>query len=104
MSIPSRVRKWGGWYYIDLSKNEVAEINRRVNGSGGFETFLRKLQDQLNPATGAVKLSAEDLDYIPHAAFDYTDGGFESRLLKIFGRVLGPKLGREDAPPTEPLA
>ncbi|MGH7489656.1 MAG: aspartyl-tRNA synthetase [bacterium] len=98
MSIPSGVRKWGGWYYIDLNSDEIADIDRPVNGSGGFETFLRKLQDELNHATGAVKLSAEDLDYIPHAAFDYTDGGFEGRLLKIFGRVLGPRLGRDDEP------
>ncbi|MBI3490700.1 MAG: hypothetical protein HY047_02740 [Acidobacteria bacterium] len=44
----------------------------------------------------------KDLDDIPHYAFDYGQGGFEDRLVKAFGRVLGGRLGREEQPaPTE---
>lgn len=41
-------------------------------------------------------MSDKDLDDIQRYAFDYEQGGFEGRLLSIFGRVLGPKLGREE--------
>ena len=51
---------------------------------------------ELNRATGTIHLTTEDLDDIPRYAFDYTQGGFEDRLVFIFGRVLGPKLGREE--------
>jgi hypothetical protein len=54
------------------------------------------LQKKLNPATGTLKLDDKDLADIPHYAFDYQQGGFETRLLSVFSRLLGPRLGRED--------
>jgi hypothetical protein len=74
---------------------------RTVNGEGGIQTFLRRLQRQARPATGEVRLEDQDLDDLPHYAFDYGQGGFENRLVNAFGRVLGRRLGRED-PPAEP--
>jgi hypothetical protein len=49
-----------------------------------------------NHATGEIKLSDDDLAEIQRCAFDYKQGGFEDRLVFIFGRVLGPKFGREE--------
>jgi hypothetical protein len=84
------------WKFFELDSDEIAELTRPVDGVGGFENFLRQLQGQFNPATSTIKLTADDLLEIPHVAFDYKDGGFEKRLRRIFGRVLGPKLGREE--------
>ena len=86
----------GKWHFLELNRDEIAELDRPVNGTGGFESFLRDLQKQINHATSTIKLTDGDLVAIPHYAFDSGQGGFESRLLKIFGRALGPKLGREE--------
>ena len=95
MSLPPGVTKWGNWYFIELNTEEVAELLREVNGTGGFEGFLRRLQKQVNHSTRNIKLNEKDLADIPHYAFDFTQGGWEDRLIAIFGRALGPTLGRE---------
>lgn len=103
MTLPPGVRKWGDWYFVDLNSDEIGEIDRQVNGKGGIEDFLRALQKQVNHSTKTVKLSDEDLAKIPHFAFDMKQGGWETQLMKIFGRALGPRLGREDVePPVDP--
>jgi hypothetical protein len=82
--------------FFVLEGDEITELTRPVTGSGGFENVLRRFQKQFNPATKTIKLTDDDLGEIPHVAFDYKDGGFEKRLLRIFSRVLGPKLGRDE--------
>ena len=61
---------------------------------GGFQSLLVGLQKKIDPITGEVELSQDDLRRIPMYAFDYTNGGWETRLIRAFGRTLGPKLGR----------
>jgi hypothetical protein len=82
--------------HYELKREEIAELDRPVRGIGGFEGLIRRLQKQVNHATAEIKVSDKDLDDIQRYAFDYEQGGFEGRLLSIFGRVLGPKLGREE--------
>ena len=82
--------------HYELTREELNELNRPVKGVGGFESLIRRLQKQVNHATAEIKLTDKDLDDIQRCAFDYKDGGFETRLVTIFGRVLGPKLGREE--------
>lgn len=82
--------------HYELNRAEIAELDRHVKGAGGFEGLIRRLQKQLNHATAEIKLTDKDLDDIQRYAFDYAQGGFEDRLVTIFGRVLGPRLGRED--------
>jgi hypothetical protein len=53
-----------------LSREEIAELDRPVKGVGGFQSFVRRLQKQLNHATGTIKLTEDDLENIPHYAFD----------------------------------
>lgn len=55
------------------------------------------LQAALRRPTKELKLSDDDLDRISKYAFDYKQGGWEDRLKGIFGRTLGPSLGREPA-------
>jgi hypothetical protein len=90
---PFQMRKL---HFLELNKEEKATLDRAVNGRGGFEDFLRRLQKQVNHATRTITVSDEDLENIPRFAFDYKQGGWETRLTTIFGRVLGPKLGRDD--------
>ena len=86
------VTEWNGSYIFDLNESEFQELTRAVNGTGGFQDFLRRLQAQTSPAVKIVRLTPQDIDQLPHYAFDYKQGGFEDRLLGIFGRLLGPKL------------
>jgi hypothetical protein len=60
----------------------------------GFQSLLVRLQSSLNRTTGELTLSDEDLDRIPRYAFKYQNGGWQNRLTSIFGRTLGPALGR----------
>jgi hypothetical protein len=84
-------------FYV-LTRAEIADLNRPVRGSGGFESLMRRLQLQVRHATGEIRLTEKDLEDIQRCAFDYEQGGFEDRLVAIFGRVLGAKLGRKKSP------
>ena len=70
MTIASGVTKSGNWYFVYLNADEIAELDRPVNGRGGIEDFLRRLQKEVNHTTKAIKLSVDDLSRIPHFAFD----------------------------------
>src|SRR4051794_3379180 len=91
MRPPQRVTKWAGFYILDLSAAEFAELNRQVNGVGGFENFMRRLQKLVNPSVKTIKLTEADIEEFAHHAFDYDQGGWENRLLKIFFADTGPE-------------
>jgi hypothetical protein len=82
---------------VILMSEESEEILKQppeTAKDGGFQGLLVKLQRQLNRLTGELELTPDDLRRIPKYAFDYRNGGWETRLRRAFGRVLGPKLGR----------
>lgn len=84
--------------FVELTLDEIRELNRQdpdTRRDGGFQSFMVRLQGNVNPATHDIRLDDDDLDDIPRYAFDYKHGGWETRLLAIFSRTLGPKLGRE---------
>lgn len=82
------------WKFYELTKEEIQELDLPVRGQGGFQSFIKRLQSQVNHATNTIKLTDTDIEDIQHHAFDFEQGGFQDRLLRIFGRVLGPTLGR----------
>jgi hypothetical protein len=82
---------------VTLNDGEIAVLMKQdpaKKSAGGWQALLVRLQKKLNRDTGAIVLDAHDLEQIPRAAFDYGKGGFETTLKTIFGRSLGPKLGR----------
>lgn len=81
---------------ITLSDGEVEVLDQqdpRTKGDGGYQGLLVGLQERLNRQTGALTLSSGDLKRIQKYAFGYGKGGWEDRLVKIFGRNLGARLG-----------
>ncbi len=66
----------------------------KTKGDGGFQNFLVSLQIKIDKKTKTLNLTDDDLEKIPRYAFDYSNGGWQARLLGIFGRVLGSRLGR----------
>jgi hypothetical protein len=84
--------------FVVLNADELAELNRQPQGSGGFQSLIKRLQSQVNPATREVRLTDTDVEELQHYAFDFKQGGFQDRLVAIFGRVLGSKLGPDGEP------
>ena len=62
-----------------------------TKGKGGFQALLVKLQSQTD-SSGRLFLSNQLLERISRYAFCYGNGGWENRLVAIFGRVLGSGL------------
>lgn len=82
---------------LTLTEAEMAELFKQAAstaGDGGYQSLLVGLQKKITRATGQIILTAGDLEKIPRYAFDYGNGGWEARLIAIFGAHLGPKLGR----------
>ncbi len=82
---------------VILNAAERAELFKQdpaTKGDGGFQSLLVGLQQRLDPIDNSLALFAADLDRIPAYAFDYQNGGWQTRLKAIFARHLGPKLGR----------
>jgi hypothetical protein len=82
---------------VTLNAAEIAEIDKQdpaTASDGGFQGLMVSLQKRINRATGLLRLYPDDLQRIPMYAFDYKNGGWEDRLIRAFGRALGPNLGR----------
>lgn len=59
---------------------------------GGWQQLMVKLQEITDEATGQIVIDQPLLERIQRYAFTYGNGGWESRLVGIFGRSLGPRL------------
>ncbi len=82
---------------MTLTASEIAEIYKQdpsTKGDGGFQSLMVRLQTRIDRSTGTITLTARDLRRIPMYAFKYKNGGWEDRLIRAFGRTLGPGLGR----------
>jgi hypothetical protein len=82
---------------IVLTTEELAELDRQnpaTKGNGGWQRLIVGLQEKVNRFTRELVLDGRDLERIARYAFDYKRGGWQGRLTRIFGRTLGPNLGR----------
>lgn len=83
---------------VTLNPAEIAILDRQdpaTNADGGWQSLLGKLQSQLNRTTGQIELYPNDRERMRRYAFTYGRGGWEDRLVGIFGRTLGPQLDAE---------
>ncbi|MEP7303886.1 MAG: hypothetical protein ABJA98_00075 [Acidobacteriota bacterium] len=62
---------------IDLTPTEVMTLRKPIRGRGGFQSLLRKLQDQLDDRHLAV--SAADMERLRRYSAAYGGGGFQGR-------------------------
>ncbi|MDR3401984.1 MAG: hypothetical protein P4L99_05745 [Chthoniobacter sp.] len=88
-----------------LNKAEVHALfiqDPDTKKDGGYQSLLVSLQQKIDRATGQLQLNDSDLRRIPQYAFDYGNGGWEDRLVAIFGRVLGARLGRQPSESPSP--
>lgn len=91
-----RIRQTGGGAVdVILNHEEIQELLKQdpiTERDGGWQGLLVGLQKRTNKTTGHLTLTAADLDQIQRYAFHYNRGGWQDRLLAIFGRTLGPQL------------
>ena len=80
---------------VILNHDEIKELLKQdpdTEHDGGWQGLLVGLQKRTNKTTGHLTLTAADLEQMQRYAFHYKRGGWQARLLAIFGRTLGPKL------------
>lgn len=78
-----------------LTETEISALMEQdpaTAADGGFQSLLVGLQGKLNRQTGHISLTQSDIDRIRKCAFDYKNGGWQNRLVAIFGSCLGPNL------------
>lgn len=82
---------------VVLKRDEIAEIDKQdpmKEKDGGYQRLLVRFQKRINRQTGELELTVQDLKRIPMYAFNKSGGGWETQLVRAFGRVLGPTLGK----------
>ena len=78
-----------------LKQQEISELMKAdpaTERDGGYQGLLVELQRALKAYE--ITITKAQMERIHRYAFEYKNGGWQGRLLKIFGRVLGPKLDR----------
>jgi site-specific DNA-methyltransferase (adenine-specific) len=89
-----RLRLCEGAMDVTLDHDEIQTLLKQdpsKEKDGGWQSLLVGFQKRLNKTTGHLTLTATDVEQIKRYA-GYTTGGFQGRLLNIFGRTLGPNL------------
>jgi class 3 adenylate cyclase len=82
---------------VELKPEEyeaLSEQDPASRGGGGFQSLLVSLQERVS-RDRRLPLTVQDRERIARYAHDYRSGGWQGRLLKIFGRSLGNNLGRD---------
>ena len=88
-----------------LSQTEVSLLfrqNPNTAHKGGFQALLVQLQRRTQARTGRIFLMPRDISRIRRYAFGYGNGGWENRLTRIFGRILGPNWFTPNHSPIQP--
>ena len=83
---------------VNLNKSEIEILFQEdpsTKSEGGFQRLLVTLQECTDRTTGQCEIATAVFPRIAKYAFDYGNGGWQTRLTGIFARTLGPKLGRE---------
>jgi len=70
---------------IHLTSEEIELLQRPVNGQGGYQTLLRRLQSKLHRNT--LILNPYDVDMILRHVQNYGQGGFQTRLGAVLNGI-----------------
>ena len=69
---------------------EIAELDRlsESKAKNGVHTFIWQLWARVDHDTGEIEFDDVDLARL----YRYMNGGYKKKLLRLFGRTLGPDL------------
>lgn len=68
---------------IYLSLEQQALVLRPVNGRGGFQSLLRRIQHSWDPGTSTINVAHKDLEVILREIGRGPRGGFQQRLAAL---------------------
>lgn len=67
---------------VSITLDVESAIRKPIEGQGGFQDLLRKLQGQLNVDSSVLAVTDEDIERIVRYK-TYEPGGFEERLAPV---------------------
>lgn len=76
-------------FNLNLNQGELSTLFSQppeTKSNGGFQALLVKLQTKVNRLTGTITLSDQDIERIFRYTWQYKNGGWQKKLLQIFGR------------------
>jgi hypothetical protein len=68
-------------------RDELQRISESCSRNG-FHAFMWQLWARLDHDTGEIELADDDIAKL----YRYMNGGYKKKLLRLFGRTLGPDL------------
>ena len=71
---------------ITLSSKEIKELQKDYHGSNQFQRLLGRLRKNLNPDTGEILLSDDDVDDILWFTSGWAPNIFQKKATKLFYR------------------
>lgn len=72
---------------IELNPEEFDALMKPIQGQGGFQNVLGRLQSWADPGTRRVYILVSELEPIVRHATKYGEGGFQDRLRPIADEV-----------------
>lgn len=82
---PIRVSRSDLPIVIDLLPEELTWLRRPISGQGGFQSLLRRIQNQISDEK--LVLNESDAERLIRYASQYGGGGFQARLGRIVDQV-----------------
>jgi hypothetical protein len=70
---------------IELSATEAEYLSKPINGHGGYQSMLRRLQPMVQ--SGQLVMPREEAERLCAYANRYGQGGFQGRLKSIAAKV-----------------
>lgn len=71
--------------FFNLTAEQLEILNIKPEGQGGFQGLIEKLQNSVDADTGRIYVSQDDVARIKDYHNKYGGGGFQGRLIQIFG-------------------
>lgn len=79
---------------IILNNTEEKLLLEPNKGSDWFQSLFNKLRSNFTSQIMQLVLDDDVLEKIPRYAFKYKQGGWQKKLISIFGRHLGQQLDK----------
>jgi len=70
---------------FDLNEDEIEKLNRDIQGQGGFQSLLGKLQSKLHDHS--LTLDLDEIEMIARYVNRYGEGGFQGRLEGVLSEL-----------------
>lgn len=74
-------------YSVKLNQEAIDNLSKSVNGEGGHQNLLRKLQGQYDKESQTLEYDNDDLEKIERYSEEYGKGSFQNRFKSILSCI-----------------